>query len=398
MPAGWRWAKLGEVCEVRKGFTPRREWYSPEGGLHIVKFRDVTPQGLNWKPGLNTYARPEFLRSLAKLEVGMTLVCADAHNPEYIGKKTCLVKNIPIEKAFFSGELIAVKPKDGKTIISQWVNYWLSSQMGYMAIQNQVVGVHLNANPAKNIEIPLPPLAEQKRIVAMLEKQIKEVNRAKKAAEKKLEAARLLSFSCLHQVFAKNKDGKLPAGWQWAKLGEVAEYINGMAFKPSDWEQKGMPIIRIQNLNNENAPFNCFSGDVQKKYIVQRGDLLVAWSASLGVYIWKNDNAILNQHIFKVVANESKVTKEYLYYALDSVMEDIKGKTHGATMKHITRKNFVVIKMPLPPLVEQKRIVAMLNQRMAMVSRIEKKAEKELEEINAMPAVLLRHAFKAESA
>ena len=88
---------------------------------------------------------------------------------------------------------------------------------------------------------------------------------------------------------------------QYKKLGEVATFINGYPFKPLDWRDCGKPIIRIQNLNNPYAPYNFYDGTIEEKYIISKGDILISWSGSLGVYEWEKENdAFLNQHIFKV--------------------------------------------------------------------------------------------------
>ena len=81
--------------------------------------------------------------------------------------------------------------------------------------------------------------------------------------------------------------------WEYKKLGDVASYINGFAFKPEQWTDSGVPIIRIQNLNNPDAPYNYFDGEVPEKVKVSRGDLLISWSASLGTYIWEGGNAYI---------------------------------------------------------------------------------------------------------
>lgn len=149
-------------------------------------------------------------------------------------------------------------------------------------------------------------------------------------------------------------------------LGEVAEFINGRAFKPSDWVSQGLPIIRIQNLTNEQAAFNYYDKEVESKYYVKDGDLLVSWSASLDAFIWNRGEAVLNQHIFKAVPDNSKISKAFLFYALKHVMDDLRSKTHGATMKHITRKPFENTKIYLPPLPEQERIVRLLDEAEAL--------------------------------
>ena len=87
-----------------------------------------------------------------------------------------------------------------------------------------------------------------------------------------------------------------------ATLGDVAAYHNGAAFKQSDWRTHGRPIIRIQNLNDPRKAYNYTTIDVKDSIVVRPGDLLVSWSASLGVYEWHgNEDAVLNQHIFRVV-------------------------------------------------------------------------------------------------
>ena len=81
------------------------------------------------------------------------------------------------------------------------------------------------------------------------------------------------------------------------RLGDIATYINGYAFKPTDWSSEGVPIIRIQDLTQSHTNPNYFSGDIDKKYLVKNGDLLVSWAATLDAFIWTREDAWLNQHI-----------------------------------------------------------------------------------------------------
>jgi type I restriction enzyme S subunit len=85
-------------------------------------------------------------------------------------------------------------------------------------------------------------------------------------------------------------------------LGEVADFINGVAFKPDDWGDEGQRIIRIQNLTDASKPYNRTTRVVPEKYHVHPGDLLVSWSATLGVFVWDEpDVGLLNQHIFRAL-------------------------------------------------------------------------------------------------
>ena len=146
------------------------------------------------------------------------------------------------------------------------------------------------------------------------------------------------------------------------KLGKVADFINGKAFKPSDWEDKGKKIIRIQNLNDCSKPYNRTLQNVEDKYLVYPNDILVSWSASLGVFEWKDSEiAVLNQHIFKVVPDEKLICKPYLKYALDKSIDLMLKYTHGSTMKHINRQEFLNLEIPLPPIASQRRIANILD-------------------------------------
>lgn len=150
-------------------------------------------------------------------------------------------------------------------------------------------------------------------------------------------------------------------GWEYKKLGEVATYINGYAFKPDQWKESGTPIIRIQNLNNPNAPYNYFDGEVPDKVKIQNGDLLISWSASLGAYIWNGGKAFLNQHIFKVAFDKTDIDKFFLKYAVTSKLAAMAEQVHGATMKHIVKKDFDNTLIPYPPLSTQIAIVTELD-------------------------------------
>jgi type I restriction enzyme S subunit len=163
-------------------------------------------------------------------------------------------------------------------------------------------------------------------------------------------------------------DDKLHQGWVIATLKDLGDYINGRAFKPTEWKEQGLPIVRIQNLNNPHAKFNYSDIEHEDKYKLKNGDLLVAWSASLGVYIWNKGEAWLNQHIFKVEVNENLVTKKFLYYAIQEAILELYLKAHGTGMVHVTKPVFESHPIALPPLNEQKRIVAKLEKLLAKVN------------------------------
>ncbi len=162
----------------------------------------------------------------------------------------------------------------------------------------------------------------------------------------------------------------LPLGWRWATLGELGVYVNGRAFKPDDWGPTGLPIIRIENLNSADAPFNRYDGPVDGRHRVGNGDLLISWSASLDAFIWDRGPAALNQHIFRVVVNDSLVTRDYLFFAVKHVMTDIRKRVQGATMQHVTKPVFEATLVPLPPREAQERIAAALHEQLGAAARM----------------------------
>ncbi|WP_412194557.1 restriction endonuclease subunit S [Anaerobutyricum hallii] len=159
------------------------------------------------------------------------------------------------------------------------------------------------------------------------------------------------------------------------KLGDVATYINGYAFKPKDRGEIGLPIIRIQDLTGNAYDLGFYDGEYPEKIEINYGDILISWSASLGVYIWNRGKALLNQHIFKVVFDKVDIDKKYFVYAVQKKLDEMKMKTHGATMKHIVKKDFDAILIPYPSLNEQMEIANNLDK----VSRVIVAYKKELQ-------------------
>ena len=176
-------------------------------------------------------------------------------------------------------------------------------------------------------------------------------------------------------------------------LGSVATYINGRAFKPAEWEDKGLPIIRIQNLTDTNAKYNYSSVKHDDKFFVKNGDLLFAWSASLGAHIWKGMDAWLNQHIFKILPNQD-IDKMYLYYFLCRVVADLYAKTHGSGMVHITKAPFMSTPIPVPPIEEQRRIVSRIEELFSELDSAVETLQKTRQQLEIYRQAVLKEAFE----
>lgn len=153
-----------------------------------------------------------------------------------------------------------------------------------------------------------------------------------------------------------------------ARLGDIATYINGYAFKPEDWSDSGLPIIRIQDLTGNTYQANRYNGEYASKYEVNAGDVLISWSASLGVYVWTGEKALLNQHIFKVAFDKAEVDKSFFVYQVQNILESAASEAHGATMKHLTKPVFDSLPFYLPTMEKQREISQVLDKISNLIS------------------------------
>jgi type I restriction enzyme S subunit len=175
---------------------------------------------------------------------------------------------------------------------------------------------------------------------------------------------------------AKDVPFPVPDNWGWVAVGDSMDMFNGRAFKPEEWSTQGTPIIRIQNLNNEHAAFNRCKAELDPKIHVHDGDFLISWSGtpgtSFGAFIWNRGFAFLNQHIFRCEVVTGVFEKKFLRLAINARLDEMISQAQGAVgLRHITKGKLESIRLPLPPLAEQKRIVAKVDELMALCDRLE---------------------------
>lgn len=132
-------------------------------------------------------------------------------------------------------------------------------------------------------------------------------------------------------------------------MNDIAEYLNGYAFKPDDWSNKGKPIIKIKEMNEgvtESTPRNDGS-TIPSKYNITAGDILFSWSATLTAMVWDSEDGLLNQHLFKVTPNDG-ICREYVLQSILKTLDELKNLTTGSTMKHIQRGKLKEVFVNLP--------------------------------------------------
>jgi type I restriction enzyme, S subunit len=139
----------------------------------------------------------------------------------------------------------------------------------------------------------------------------------------------------------------MPENWTPRPLSGLGRYVNGFAFKPHHWVKEGLPIVRIEQLNNPSGEYDFCSNFVPTDNIIDDGDLIFSWSATLKVALWRHGRAALNQHLFKVIPNAG-TDKGFLFQLLDHHMDSLAAGSHGSTMKHIKRSELdkYIVKVP----------------------------------------------------
>lgn len=213
---------------------------------------------------------------------------------------------------------------------------------------------HMPGEKLKQVLIDKPPLKEQKRIADILsayddliENNQKQIKLLEEAAQR-LYRQWFIDLRYPGHETTKIVDG-LPQGWSVKTVDDIAEYINGYAFKPSDWQTKGYPIIKIKEMNEgvtADTPRN--SGEtISPKYVIGSGDIVFSWSATLAAIIWDGETGLLNQHLFKVIPHKD-FSREFVLQTIKNTLEEFQNLTTGSTMKHIQRGKLKEVKVNTP--------------------------------------------------
>lgn len=186
--------------------------------------------------------------------------------------------------------------------------------------------------------------------------------------------------------------------WPIIKLGKLCDLKNGSAFKPDEWSREGLPIIRIQNLNDLSKPYNHWAGETDRKVLVQPGDVLLAWSGtpgtSFGAHLWKGPEGVLNQHIFRVDLFADKIIPQWAVPAINQQLTKLIDQAHGGVgLQHVKRSEVEALDIPLPPIETQHRIAAELDEQLSAIDEARAAAERRVAAAEALEAALLREHF-----
>jgi len=149
--------------------------------------------------------------------------------------------------------------------------------------------------------------------------------------------------------------------WLRVRLGDVGQVLNGYAFKAELFTREGgMPLIRIRDVGSA-ASETLYSGEFEERYVVNHGDLLVGMDGDFNCARWRGPRSLLNQRVCKITVDESLYLPRFLDYVLPGYLKAINDATSSITVKHLSSRTIQDIPLPLPPMGEQREIVAELE-------------------------------------
>ena len=267
--------------------------------------------------------------------------------PVYVKNNTPLV---------FQRHIAILRPNAYK-IAPRFLYYTMLNRDFYLKADAAAIGAAqrtVSLTALRNMEIEIPHIETQKKVAKILSSYDNLIENHQKQIKLLEEAAQRLykewfvdlRFPGYENV--KIVDG-VPEGWTKPSINDIADYLNGYAFKPDDWSDKGKPIIKIKEMNEgitSSTPRNDGSA-IDEKYNVIAGDILFSWSATLAAMIWDSEDGLLNQHLFKVTPNNG-VCREYVLQSILKTLDEFKNLTTGSTMKHIQRGKLKEVFVNLP--------------------------------------------------
>ena len=342
----WTYKKLGEVATIIGGSTPKSNVEEYWGGNHYW----VTPADLNG----NKYqgSTPRTITDLAIQKTNLQLLP--------IGT-VLLSSRAPIGKVAITTVPMYCNQGFKNIVCSELLNnefvYWyLLGKTEYLnSLGRGATFKEISKKTTEQIPIPIPPLAEQERIVAELDLLSRIIDK-KKAQLKELDQ---LAQSIFYTMFGDPITNE--KGWEVKRLREVSKLINGRAYKQNELLNEGKyKVLRVGNFfTNSNYYYSDL--ELEENKYCDNGDLLFAWSASFGAFIWDGEKVIYHYHIWKVLYDEKQLNKIFYCNLLNTMTNAFMNDVHGIGMVHLTKQGMEDYILPLPPLPLQQEFASKIE-------------------------------------
>lgn len=398
MKNGWQTKRLGEICDIERGGSPRpiqNFITSDTNGVNWIKIGDATASG-KYIYRTEEKITPEGVkRSRMIYEGDFILSNSMSFGRPYIMKTTGCIHD---------GWLVLHQPK----VNPDYLYYVLGSDLVFSQFDRLAAGStvrNLNIGLAKSVEIPYPPLAEQKRIVGLLEEAFAGLATAKANAKKNLQNARALFESHLQSVFTQHGEG-----WMEKPLAELCNIKHGCAFEGEFFSNEGEYVLLTPGNFYETGGYRdrgdkqkYYTGKIPRDYVLNEGDLLVAMTEQaaglLGspILVPEDDKFLHNQRLGLVTKKPGAAwTNEFFFHVFNtqSVRKAIHASASGVKVRHTspTKIGEVVVGFPTS-LAEQKRTVSTLAALKCETQRLASLYERKLVALEALKKSLLHQAF-----
>ncbi len=405
LPQGWKWKNLGEICFITDG-THKTPNYI-ETGIPFLSVKNIS-KGFFDLSDVKYISLEEHNKLIkrAKPEFGDILICR-------IGTLGKAIKiSLEFEFSIFVS-LGLLKPK--VKIISDYLVYFLNSYFIEGWINDNKVGggthtAKLNLNILEKCPIALPPLKEQERIVGILDESFAKIDESIKILEQDLLNLDELMQSALQKAFNPLKDNakenyKLPQGWEWKSLGEIANTSSGgtpSRNKKEYWENGNIKWLKSGELNDgyidfieENITEEAIKNSSAK--IFQKGTLLIAmYGATAGKLGILNLDSTTNQAICAFLHKDKniKFLEKFLFYFLFFLRDKIIKDSFGGAQPNISQTYIKNLQIPLPPLKEQEQIASHLDELSSHVKNLKQNYQAQIKDLQELKNSLLDKAFK----
>lgn len=283
---------------------------------------------------------------------------------DLVGKSA--VWNDGLSKAIFNNNIMRIKFNEH--IDDFYMCYYYENEIGWKELKRIATGTTsvaaIYTKDLMKAKVIVPPLTEQKKIAEILltvDDHIDEVNAVIKDLKelKKGLMKKLLTEGIEHQEFKDSVVGRIPMSWKVVEQSDVSNFYNGRAYKRSEFKTEGTPIIRIQNLTG-TTKYVYSDLELEDNKYVEAGDLIYAWSATFGPFIWKREKGIYHYHIWKIECKDN-LDKMFYYYRLNYISDELGSHKNGSAFAHITKGFMEKHKIALPPIMEQRKIAEILG-------------------------------------
>ncbi|MFW6283611.1 MAG: restriction endonuclease subunit S [Minisyncoccales bacterium] len=388
--------KLGEVCEISAGNSvPQGKNFFKNGKYSLFRTSDVGAVHISDNfSNVRDYLNDEGIKKLKLFKKGTILLPKS-------GASTFLNHRVVMGcDGYVSSHLATILA--GENVDHKYLYFYLFT-IDAKKITANTSYPSLKLSDIGKIEIPLPPLETQKKIVAKLESLLGKINEAKKLRAEAQEKTENLLSAELHKIFSEGKDKYESEG-----LGNVAELVRGPfggSLRKDMFVDEGYAVYEQGNvIKNNTVSFRYFISEEKfkemKRFEVSSGDILMSCSGTIGrlaIVPSNNVPGIINQALLKISPNE-KISTNYLRYTLyDYVLRNMLKHTTGSAIKNIVAVSILKkIKIPLPPLSEQKKIVARLDSLSQKVDQVKKLQKTTETELTTLEQSILHKAFNGE--